>query len=307
MRNFLYGITALAGLCGQAALALDLAFEGNFALTQHESAAFASQNLPTGPYAAGRLEFQTVDAPLARSAYRIDAGGAQNTFGMISALRAQITAAGFDVAFECADDHCGGFDFRYALNLLPEPDMHVDLGDFRYLLAQRGGGAAQETVALVVSRSPKYGFVHVTRMGASALPDPKLTEATKSPVVAQPALIAALSRGQPVVLPDVAFASGKPDLTLGATPSLSALGQWLQANPDRAITLIGHTDTSGSAAANMALSQARARALRDWLTAQFGVDPARIFTVGRGADAPLADNATAQGRAQNRRIEVALR
>lgn len=309
MRKFVwvYVSAAIAAFGGQAAMALDLTFEGISSLTREDSAAFASQNLPIGPHAAGRLEYETIDAPLARSAFRIDTGGGLNTYGMITSLRDQVTALGFDIAYECADDQCGGFDFRYALDLLPEPDMHVDLGDFRYLLAQRGGGDAQETVALVVSRSPKYGFVHITRMGAFALPDPKLTAATKSPPAAQPDLITALSRGQAVVLPDVAFASGKADLVLADTPHLSALGQWLQAQPDRSITLIGHTDTSGTAAGNLALSQARANALRDWLAGQFGIEAARIFTLGRGGDVPLADNATPQGRAQNRRIEVVLR
>jgi OOP family OmpA-OmpF porin len=309
LRKFVsvYISAAIAVFGGQAAMALDLTFEGISSLTREDSAAFASQNLPIGPHAAGRLEYETIDAPLARSAFRIDTGGGLNTYGMITSLRDQVTASGFDIAYECADDQCGGFDFRYALDLLPEPDMHVDLGDFRYLLAQRGGGDAQETVALVVSRSSKYGFVHVTRMGTFALPDPKLTGSTKSPLAAQPDLITALSRGQAVVLPDVGFASGKADLVLADTPHLSALGQWLQAQPDRAITLVGHTDASGNAAGNLALSQARAFAVRDRLVGQFGIDATRIFTLGRGGDVPLADNATPQGRAQNRRIEVVLR
>lgn len=76
-----------------------------------------------------------------------------------------------------------------------------------------------------------------------------------------------------------------------------------RAHPDTTITIVGHTDSSGSAAANQALSRDRAQSARDYLIAR-GVAITRLRTEGRGASEPLADNSTPEGRAQNRRITL---
>jgi outer membrane protein len=69
-----------------------------------------------------------------------------------------------------------------------------------------------------------------------------------------------------------------------------------------ATTLVeGHTDSVGSDAYNLALSDRRAKAVFDYLSSR-GVDPARVKSVGKGESAPIADNATAEGRQQNRRV-----
>ncbi|MFN3494813.1 MAG: OmpA family protein [Hydrogenophaga sp.] len=72
---------------------------------------------------------------------------------------------------------------------------------------------------------------------------------------------------------------------------------------DTTITIVGHTDSSGSAAANNALSRDRAQSARDYLIAR-GVAITRLRTESRGSSEPLADNGTPEGRAQNRRITL---
>jgi len=66
--------------------------------------------------------------------------------------------------------------------------------------------------------------------------------------------------------------------------------------------VIGHTDNTGTREANLALSLARAGAVRSYLAAK-GIAAASIAVAGAGPDQPLADNASAEGRARNRRIE----
>ncbi|MFN3846754.1 MAG: OmpA family protein, partial [Paracoccaceae bacterium] len=68
----------------------------------------------------------------------------------------------------------------------------------------------------------------------------------------------------------------------------------------------GHTDNTGSAAYNYDLSQRRANSVANVLS-QNGVPAGRITTIGRGFDQPIASNASAQGRAQNRRVEIIIR
>jgi outer membrane protein OmpA-like peptidoglycan-associated protein/osmotically-inducible protein OsmY len=93
------------------------------------------------------------------------------------------------------------------------------------------------------------------------------------------------------------------------TPELRALldtgAGILLRNPSILMTIEGHTDSIGSDEFNLALSNARAQAGVDYLTA-LGVQPARLFSVGYGETRPIADNSTPAGRTQNRRLEFVL-
>ena len=77
-------------------------------------------------------------------------------------------------------------------------------------------------------------------------------------------------------------------------------------SPKALVSIIGHTDSTGSDAINNPLSVARAQAVRDHLIAR-GVAAARIQTEGRGEREPVADNGSEAGRAKNRRVEIFLR
>lgn len=79
----------------------------------------------------------------------------------------------------------------------------------------------------------------------------------------------------------------------------------LQGDPNTRITVIGHTDSTGSDQHNNTLSIERAQSVRDYLAAR-GVSPTRVRTEGRGEREPVADNATDSGRARNRRVEIFL-
>ena len=102
-------------------------------------------------------------------------------------------------------------------------------------------------------------------------------------------------------LPGTAFASGSATLAPSAIASLRGLFKSIGAK--KTLRVEAHTDDQGAAAANLALSQRRADAVRKAL-AEAGIAPARITAVGKGEAAPVADNATADGRARNRRVEI---
>jgi len=76
-------------------------------------------------------------------------------------------------------------------------------------------------------------------------------------------------------------------------------------NPQITIDVQGHTDSDGSDATNLTLSQRRVDVIDAYLVAQ-GVDPARLTTAAFGETQPIADNATAEGRSQNRRVEFTI-
>lgn len=113
------------------------------------------------------------------------------------------------------------------------------------------------------------------------------------------------ARGEVFTLAGDAFASGAATLTDGARATVAAIGAYLQALPGARVRVEGHTDSQGAAAANQALSERRAGAVRDTLRAA-GVEAGRIEVAGLGASRPLADNASPQGRARNRRVELVI-
>lgn len=112
-------------------------------------------------------------------------------------------------------------------------------------------------------------------------------------------------RGVVVTLGDVLFASGETTLQPAARDQLSDVVKLVQGEPDKQIRIEGHTDSTGSASANMRISRLRAEAVRDALIEQ-GIDADRIQAVGMGEDFPIASNETAEGRRQNRRVDVIL-
>ncbi len=105
---------------------------------------------------------------------------------------------------------------------------------------------------------------------------------------------------------DILFAVNSATVGAGARGDLQALAANLQRYPDTNVTVIGHTDNTGSAGFNFELSNRRAGSVAGILV-DSGVAGGRITAIGRGEDAPIASNLTPEGRAQNRRVEVIIR
>jgi OmpA-OmpF porin, OOP family len=100
------------------------------------------------------------------------------------------------------------------------------------------------------------------------------------------------------------FDTGKAIILADSGQILSEIVKLLQQNPALKLRVEGHTDNQGNAAANQALSEKRAQAVLTWLTAH-GIPAARLTAKGFGQAQPVADNATEDGRAKNRRVELA--
>lgn len=112
-------------------------------------------------------------------------------------------------------------------------------------------------------------------------------------------------RGTIVTLGDVLFDVGKSDLRFNAARQLDRLAAFLREYPDRKVDIEGYTDSTGSSESNQTLSEQRAGAVRRALIDR-GVAADRIDARGLGEASPVADNATAGGRAMNRRVEVVI-
>ncbi|MGD8925453.1 MAG: OmpA family protein [Thioalkalispiraceae bacterium] len=91
----------------------------------------------------------------------------------------------------------------------------------------------------------------------------------------------------------------------GFAPSLDKISQIVKKYGKTHISLVGHTDNTGSRAYNQSLSERRAKSVQDYLVQQ-GVIPQRLAVYGMGEDQPRADNSTSQGRTLNRRVEIII-
>ena len=107
-----------------------------------------------------------------------------------------------------------------------------------------------------------------------------------------------------IELPGVYFAFNSALLDPGSDRALSQVATVVSRHPDWSLAVEGHTDSVGTAQANQALSERRAEAVRERLAKQHGVDTRGWKAVGYGAGRPREPNATIEGRARNRRVEL---
>ncbi len=275
--------------------------------------AFSSYQVPIGPFAEGRIKSLPAEGEVVKQAWRIKSLGGK-TLEHLAPLRDQLTEAGFDILYECAARDCGGFDFRFAADVLPAPEMYVDLDNFRFLSARRGAGGAEgsaeasapEFVTLLVSASQSDAFIQVVAVGQKDLNRQEVSTSSKATEIDQSKLGAALLGKGHYVLADLTFATGSSRLEDRKFPSLAALADFLKDDPKRHVVLVGHTDAVGSLEANIDLSRKRAASVAERLVSEYSVAKDQVEADGVGFLSPIASNLEAEGRKKNRRVEVVL-
>lgn len=104
---------------------------------------------------------------------------------------------------------------------------------------------------------------------------------------------------------DILFDTGKSNLKPAATENLGKMADIMKKYPENVLTVKGYTDSTGSANRNRTLSEERAAAVKNQLVAG-GIPAETVSVVGMGPDAPIGDNKSAAGRAQNRRVEIEI-
>lgn len=151
-----------------------------------------------------------------------------------------------------------------------------------------GGGAV-----IGAGMAAAYCWVH----GASDEQVVVIEEVVEEVVVAEPAEAVRVEL-------DVKFDFDKAQVKPESYGDIKNLADFLTQYPQTTTVVEGHTDSVGSDAYNQTLSERRANAVRDVLVNQYGVGSDRVNAVGYGETRPVADNATADGRAVNRRVEA---
>ena len=161
-----------------------------------------------------------------------------------------------------------------------------------------GKDGAEKGVLIGAAAGAIVGHIWSTRMQEQKAAMEKATQGTGITVVKTDD-----NRLKLDIPSDVSFESGRYAVSPAFGTILGTFATSLKANPVSVVVIEGHTDSVGSAASNMRLSQDRALSTRDYLAAK-GVAMARMSTKGYGETSPTADNASANGRALNRRVEI---
>ncbi len=303
-RAKLSGLCFAASLVASSCLALDLALPLGARETVSRVTPAGSYDLPIGAWTeTAGVPVASLEGEVRRTAWRMSGAGI-TTGQVLAPLREQLMSDGFDIIFECSARSCGGFDFRFGTDILRAPNMYVDLSDYRFLSAKSAD--ATQAISLLISRDGDTVFAQLVEVGP---PGRAAVSVITTPVVSTPEdagdVVTQLETTGHVVLVDLDFASGSASLGDGPVQSLDAMVAYLLANPTRQITFVGHTDATGSLAANVALSRRRAEAAQAYITSR-GVPASQVAADGVGFLSPRATNLTVEGREANRRVEAVL-
>ncbi len=296
----IYAAFLALGLSAQALPAAPLSLPGNAVLSAEVPGGVTTLAFPAGPWDGARVPVREAEGRLRRTAWRLR-GQMMTPLQIVDFLRPQLERDGWETVFECRDAPCGGYDFRFASNTLPAPGMYVDLGNYRYLLAERGDGAL---LSLMVSRSGETAHVQATEVDPVAAEAPALVTSSKSRGAPAGDLAAALEGSGRAALDALAFPSGAATLDEAGISALDAVAAYLADNPAQSFAIVGHTDSEGGLDGNIALSERRARSVRRALIDRYGIPPDQIDARGIGYLAPRGPNDTEEGRIANRRVEI---
>jgi outer membrane protein OmpA-like peptidoglycan-associated protein len=175
-----------------------------------------------------------------------------------------------------------------------------------------GGGAAIGAIIGKMAGNTAVGAAIGTAVGAGtgAIIGKKMDKAKKEAEAVKSAQVETITDANGLEAIKVTFDSGilfatnKADLNAASKASLTQFAEVLKENKDMDIAIFGHTDNTGTDAVNNPLSKNRAQSVSKFLKSQ-GVASSQIKTIdGQGSKNPVADNSTAEGRKQNRRVEV---
>ena len=176
-----------------------------------------------------------------------------------------------------------------------------------------GGGAAVGAGIGAIAGNTALGSIIGAAVGgtAGALIGKKMDKQKKELEASLPeeAVVETINEGEALKVPfdsGILFATNSSTVSAASKSALRNLATSLNANPDTDIKIVGHTDSTGKVDYNQTLSEKRAKSVYDYLLEDQGISSTRMTFEGKGIHEPVADNATPEGRAKNRRVEILI-
>lgn len=226
-----------------------------------------------------------------------------------------LAAAGFKVLYACETEQCDKANTQHLVQELPR---EVNWKEFNPFVSGIFNSSNQPRFHLVSAAKPGPGGTTYVMVAISDYPEfqrvrqfvqivePAVLDGGKVTVDTR-AIQEGLQRDGKVALYGVSFDTNKAVIREQSAEQLEQMAKALQAQPKMKVFIVGHTDDQGEFDANLALSQKRAQAVVDALAGKYGIAASRMSARGVANLAPVASNASDEGRAKNRRVELVAR
>ena len=237
----------------------------------------------------GEKETERLEGRLVRRKYENPKG--RSTLEIERNYSEALAAQGLAIDFACAKKtECGNPAKDPSWKSINGINLGID-GDIRYFTGSLETNGGRAYVAVAVNKSVHY--VHILEIAAM-----------QGGLVSVDHLASELDADGRVELQGIYFDTGKATLREESREALDQVAALLGQQPSLRLVIVGHTDDTGNAEANLQLSKDRAEAVRLALATDYGIEPSRLSAQGMGSIRPVADNATVEGRARNRRVEL---
>lgn len=267
---------------------------GGSVITGYQTKDFDAVRLQAAPFKDGKpADARTVEGRVTRIAYRTGPG--PSILEVSRNFENQLSKAGFEPLLACNTDDCGGIPFTENIDVLPIPAMWVDGFDFRYVAAHRRDGNTDIYGTVVTSRNNDAITVQLVIAVVGAM-DNKMVDAA--------AMAKGLGDKGHIALYGIYFDTDKATIKAESAPTLAEMAKLMNGQPALNVYIVGHTDNQGSYEHNMTLSRQRAEAVAAALATSYKIARGRMKTAGLGFLSPVGSNASEEGRALNRRVEL---
>ena len=276
-------------------------------------------------------ESKTVEGPYTRLVYLLPVD--RSPLEVLRNYQDEIVAQGGNVLYECKREECGGIPGRgvqsagvrptgskLSLAMVLRPRERLGLEDYsqgfcatignildqRYLAAELPDVGAYISIHTYTIKS--FGYTNCNAFIGRTIAVVDIVEGKpreKNMVTVEASDMAQqISETGSVSLYGIFFDTNSASVKDDSEATLQEISKLIQQKPDLNLLVVGHTDNAGAFEYNMNLSQNRAQSVVDELSANYGISPERLVPVGVSYASPVSSNATEEGRALNRRVEL---
>ncbi len=268
-------------------------FKGSV-ITGYQAKDFDAAKMQAAAFKDGKpADARRLEGRVTRIAYRTGPG--PSILEVSRNFEDQLTKAGFETLLACDTDQCGGIPFTEQIDALPAPQMWLDGFNFRYFAGHKKDGNADIYASVVTSKNNEDTYTQLVVAVVGSMEN-KMIDAA--------AMAKGLGDKGHIALYGIYFDTDRATIKPESAPTLAEMAKLLNGQPQLAVFIVGHTDSQGSYEHNMTLSRQRAEAVASALVASYRIAKARLRTAGVGYLAPVGSNATDEGRALNRRVEL---
>ena len=266
-------------------------------IVQYEVEEYGQTVLATGPVqkeADAEATAMSVEGRITRIRYRVPEG--VSPLEVFRNFEARALESNYDIVFSGGPGEIRDYVFKYRHPVEILGESGIGNGIHYFLASKEVGGGTDRVSVLVAPHGGGQGVI-VGLIAAESKP-----MATQMVDAEQMAL--SLDETGRVALYGIYFDHGSENLKAESKPTLDEIAEFMNANAEYNVIVVGHTDNAGAYDYNMSLSKRRAQAVMEALLENYGIAAARLTSDGVGYLAPAANNTSDAGRALNRRVEL---